>query len=856
MASADWASGPFDFFKFKAEPTTAEFSKPPRKLGCPYRKRDPLGFNIRDARQCCEGFVGVSDVINHVRSFHDRHEDGMPYLPSPLGRPDAETWSMVYKALFSNHETPPTPDHCFVVEHIEYYQIQNLFLVTFADHLEEAIDTKQLSSSPIDYIMELVQHFVDTTFHFATQYGLDLLKPSRVPTKGTARSCGDFVKKEAEREEAADLCCFASSAFKPNTKVKEEEYVVKKESADAPNSNWKDIVGVTERREPTEPNAPALRPSTPPVRVEVIDLTGIESSACSEEADASIEDAETPVGSQGPSSDGISSCDAAEDDTQDRGDAVPERQLREVLNFAFHNALGVDLDSIVNSRLLYDTLIDLVADFIFDLTEAAANCNEATAGSYGDNGAPASRVNLASGPFDASPRTFPSSRERPGNRDDGRDDNGDGKNRRDTFGKPPTAAKPTRREIRLPCPFRMMFPRTFNVREHYSCSMTYFPTIGRLKDHLREHHKRTDGVEVLCSRCFAGFKSRDDLHQHCKATIVCEPAEFDPTAGLHGEAVNLLRGREKTGQDYLQQWRDICKIVFQNDHIIPMPEYHAVMEHFEFAEVFFRHFGELSRHLRPSISPEEENLVHTFGSQAADTLFGWYHLGLDHCQPWSQITETVTSGDARYKDYETLTVYCIKTLQRLAEISWATQYENDGSRGRGNRRARAREDPPGRLPTPTTSQGASSLLVSPNQEGERGQKRRRLAPIPTPAPQEGYEFTPKRGPRTAASQFSPVAAPGVGPTHRANYSTSYTSTKLAFPERSFEVVEVEMDIPKEWPPAHNVAPDTNSMLPSPQDPGPSLQINGHVWEEEEYWLQNIPEFLTKLNHQAQGETRR
>jgi len=47
-------------------------TEPLRLLGCPFRKRYPLGFNIRDAQQCCEGFANVPDVVC------------VPPMPSPL----------------------------------------------------------------------------------------------------------------------------------------------------------------------------------------------------------------------------------------------------------------------------------------------------------------------------------------------------------------------------------------------------------------------------------------------------------------------------------------------------------------------------------------------------------------------------------------------------------------------------------------------------------------------------------------------------------------------------------------------------------------------------------------------------
>lgn len=492
-----------------------------------------------------------------------------------------------------------------MVEHLEYYRIQNSCLVMFADHLQETIDTQQLKLDPVDYIMETLQKFVNVTFHFSTQHGLNLLEPSSTTgKKGTASSFGNFVKKEPKQEDDKKPEYSSLSNAKVSSRSKtdvaweqttvcersefatmddegEEEssglllakvgsksktdVVVKKEPAEAPQRNWKDVVGLTKRGNATGPKVPQS-PSTTHNPVEVIDLTGVEPSVFSANSALGLKDEGGVVQSKDPPTD--SSARAEHDgEAQSPDDCVPEWQLREILNYSCHSVLGADLDSIANSRLLYDTLIDLADDFVIDLTEAAASCNEA-AGSEGRNGG----VNNPSGPSGSSPGMFPSSREPRGGQKGQRGDDENGDSRQGLSKEPPAGpAKARRREIRLPCPFRMMFPRTFNVRSHYSCSMTYFPTIGRLKDHLREYHKRQDGAEVLCTRCFAGFKSKDELHRHSRAVPGCDPAEFDPIAGLHGEAVNLLRGREKAGQDYKEQWKEICKIVFQNDQTVPTP---------------------------------------------------------------------------------------------------------------------------------------------------------------------------------------------------------------------------------------------------------------------------------------------
>jgi hypothetical protein len=450
---------------------------------------------------------------------------------------------------------------------LEYYRIQNSCLVMFADHLQETIDTQQLKLDPVDYIMETLQKFVNVTFHFATQHGLDLLEAPIDTKQQSAGNFGKFVKTEAKQERTAKPERELSSVAKDNSKVKIEGLAVKKEPEETRQHDWKNVVGVTQTYNASEPKS-SDKPSYWDT-LEIIDLTDIVPSAPL--TDNSLHTKPEEPRSQAPLPPRQGSCispdDLREDDLHSTQDDVPERQLREILNYTCHSVLGADFDTVANSRLLYDTLIDLAEDFVVDLTEAAASCNEA-AGSDGRIGGSSPHPNAPSFSSGAS-RTFSSSRGRPGDQNHHDDGNG-GENRIGSSQKPPSSSRGRKREIRLPCPFRMMFPRMFNVRSHYSCSMTYFPTIGRLKDHLREYHKRQDGAEVLCPRCFAGFKSRDELHRHSRAVPVCDPSEYDATFGLHGEAINLLRGRDRAGQDYREQWKEICKIVFQNDRTLPM----------------------------------------------------------------------------------------------------------------------------------------------------------------------------------------------------------------------------------------------------------------------------------------------
>ncbi|KAK0613721.1 hypothetical protein B0T14DRAFT_499147 [Immersiella caudata] len=740
-------------------------------------------------------------------------------------------------------------DHCKVVEHLEYYRIQNSCLVMFANHLQETIDTQQLKLDPVDYIMETLQKFVNVTFHFATQHGLDLLEAPTTTKQESAGNFGKFVKTQAKQEGSKKPKRFSENAMKDSTEIKGEEAVVKKEPAETPLHDWKNVVGLTPKCKAS--GATSWDDSPSHGALQVIDLTDLEASEPPKgrAMDTKGEESRSQAPPPPPESSCMSPGDLPEDDTRSNPEDLPERQLREILNYTCHSVLGADFDTVANSRLLYDTLIDLAEDFAVDVTEAAASFNEA-AGTGGRTGgsSQANTPNFSSG---ANPWAFASSRGRSGDQNSQRD-GGDGGNRLGISQKPPGPPKERKREIRLPCPFRMMFPRTFNVRSHYSCSMTYFPTIGRLKDHLREHHKRQDGAEVLCTRCFAGFKARDELHRHSRAVPVCDPSEYDPTLGLHGEAINLLRGRDRAGQDYKEQWKEICKIVFQNDQTLPMAEYHAVMEHFEFAEVFLQFFGELAGHLNPSVSKQEEEAANSFGIRAAESLFGWYHLGLDNCQPWAQIAESIASGDNRCKDFEVLTVYCIKTLQRLAEISWDTRYENDGSRGNGGRRPRRREVAPDRLPTPAPSHGPSSVpndspVVLADNEGERAPKRRRLAPVPDPA--ASMTLPSPRDDMLSPSQQLRTPEIGSGQFRPLTPYLSQSNTAF-FPERVQNPANLRMGavdtnaaylhpaVPTGE--AHNSASLMSNIAPMAHDPF------NEPWDGT-YWTQDLPDFLTKLD---------
>jgi len=181
----------------------------------------------------------------------------------------------------------------------------------------------------------------------------------------------------------------------------------------------------------------------------------------------------------GPSTDHAStpSAELSQWERQPGGldDDTGDSQSRDILKYCCRNILATDLDSIADSQLLYNTLIDLAEDFIADLTEVTRSRGPGN-GSESNTSSDGGFCNTSTQRFHSSSRYA-----RSADRDDGDKDEPGGSSRQQSSKPTPTSSKAKATSIRLPCPFRIKFPRTFNVRTHYSCSMTYFPTIGRLK---------------------------------------------------------------------------------------------------------------------------------------------------------------------------------------------------------------------------------------------------------------------------------------------------------------------------------------------------------------------------------------
>jgi len=160
-------------------------------------------------------------------------------------------------------------------------------------------------------------------------------------------------------------------------------------------------------------------------------------------------------------------------------------KMRQVLDFSYRVLFDTDLDTLVfTGPFALDNLMEVAEDFTNQLASVlnpvchlqqtpmeASNVSFTASGSGNASG---------SGPSGTSEKSGSSSAGGGGNGRGGRNP-GDGKSPRgmEAPGKPGSSG-PTSR-FRFPCPFRMKDPYTFNVREYYSCSMTFFSDLKSLK---------------------------------------------------------------------------------------------------------------------------------------------------------------------------------------------------------------------------------------------------------------------------------------------------------------------------------------------------------------------------------------
>jgi hypothetical protein len=189
--------------------------------------------------------------------------------------------------------------------------------------------------------------------------------------------------------------------------------------------------------------------------------------------------------------------EAIETDCED----ISEDDSDSILDYVLQIAFGADLDELTQPPT---SSRRLVAKFVKDIGSLLAN-DAAQAGTGG--GAELTHtVSNASNSSQASSSRSDQGRQRGTRRkrDAGRGDEGDDDELSDGEGHDGHCLKRQRpnppggeENLRLSCPFRKRNPGRFNVRDHYSCSMTYFPKFAELR-YVPRSNSRTPNPLAAC----------------------------------------------------------------------------------------------------------------------------------------------------------------------------------------------------------------------------------------------------------------------------------------------------------------------------------------------------------------------
>ncbi|KAH6981714.1 hypothetical protein BKA56DRAFT_672516 [Ilyonectria sp. MPI-CAGE-AT-0026] len=198
-------------------------------------------------------------------------------------------------------------------------------------------------------------------------------------------------------------------------------------------------------------------------------------------------------------------------------------------------------------------------------------------------------------------------RKKLGKRDDDGDEFSDGEG---SGFLPAKRARPNPREdenLRLSCPFRKRNPHRFNVRDHHSCAMTYFPKFAELRQHIVKQHKRDDPTAFVCDRCNRDFPTGKELRDHRRLPkeLICDITDHDVESGIDSTtATKLLSRKRASGASTGIQWREIWNILFPDDEDreIKTYDFTPVIEHFELSSNYLVGFEQLQLSLRDKIS--------------------------------------------------------------------------------------------------------------------------------------------------------------------------------------------------------------------------------------------------------------
>ncbi|KAM0566866.1 hypothetical protein ACHAP6_005511 [Verticillium nonalfalfae] len=315
----------------------------------------------------------------------------------------------------------------------------------------------------------------------------------------------------------------------------------------------------------------------------------------------------------------------------DPADSADE-EVEGVLNYVLQAAYGVDLDEIGAPQNL---LRRFTSRFIQDVGRIAFSGPPTTQLTHTTSNSSRSTVLIARAPT----RTSQTGKRKKGgpSRDGTEDDEDISEDDADggaPFKRARQIVKETEENLRLSCPFRKRNPARFNVREHHSCAMTYFPKFAELRQHIVKQHKRVDPSAFVCDRCNRDFAARKDLrdHQRLPRELMCDIADHDPECGIDGPTAAKLLSRKRAGGTSAEvQWMEIWNLVFPDDgdHEVVNWDFCPVIEHFEVTGRFLASLKALEGSLRNKGLNEQalETIGNVYRNQFIQVV-EHYHIGV------------------------------------------------------------------------------------------------------------------------------------------------------------------------------------------------------------------------------------
>ena len=169
--------------------------------------------------------------------------------------------------------------------------------------------------------------------------------------------------------------------------------------------------------------------------------------------------------------------------------------------------------------------------------------------------------------------------------DGGRDDSPDGNHHKSRRGGKAEDEEPG--NAHFACLFRKHDPAKYNKSSHTfrTCAFSSWSNIDRLKyvtssinrsstnNRHREHLHRRQQIAIHCQRCWLTFRTQQQYNEHIILQDICQIKPGHPPDGITPEQGIKLRSRKKLhrSQTEADRWREIYKLLFPDDAVIPSP---------------------------------------------------------------------------------------------------------------------------------------------------------------------------------------------------------------------------------------------------------------------------------------------